>query len=145
MWKNMGTNLGWKEVIDDILVVDSIVITCMSPFSNPLLEKLIQCQNFWHTQTCNFANIVHGYFYEVISPPWEWLWLELPCSTNHNANVHSLNLPCFYLQFNQKWHTYWTSLTSKSKSSIVITNQTSFIGKTTIVQEKKKNLPKWIW
>jgi hypothetical protein len=28
------------------------------------------------------------------------------CSTNHNANMHSLDLPYSFLQFNQRCHTY---------------------------------------
>ncbi len=39
MWKNMRTNLGSKTTIDDTMVVDStIMTTCMSSFSNPLLD-----------------------------------------------------------------------------------------------------------
>jgi hypothetical protein len=36
MWRNKGINLGWNAIIDDTMVVDSIVMTtCMSPFSKP--------------------------------------------------------------------------------------------------------------
>jgi hypothetical protein len=39
MCKNMGTNLNSKTMIGDKMVVDPIVlITCMLPFSNPLLD-----------------------------------------------------------------------------------------------------------
>jgi hypothetical protein len=35
----MGTNLGSKTMIDDTMVVNSIIMTtCMSSFSNPLLD-----------------------------------------------------------------------------------------------------------
>jgi len=58
--------------------------------------------------------------------------------------MHSLDLPCFYLQFDQMCHTYWTPFASnvtssilKSKSSIVITNLVSFIGIATIVYKKE--------
>jgi hypothetical protein len=39
IWKNIGINSSWNVGIDDTMVVDSIVmITCMSPFSKPLLD-----------------------------------------------------------------------------------------------------------
>jgi hypothetical protein len=47
-----------------------------------------------------FVSIAHAYVYEVIWP-WKWLCLKLPCPTNHNANMHSLDLSCLYLQFDQ--------------------------------------------
>ncbi len=76
------------------------------------------------------------------------LWSKLPCLKYHNANTHSLNLSCSYLQFDQRYHTYWASnatfQNSKSKSSIATTNLTSFT-KTTSIVPKKKNLPTWIW
>jgi hypothetical protein len=37
--KKMGINSSWNVGINDTMVVDSIVmITCMSPFSKPLLD-----------------------------------------------------------------------------------------------------------
>jgi hypothetical protein len=72
----------------------------MPPFLVPFWT-LTQCQNFRPSQTCFFTNTIHAYLYEMIWL-WEWLWLELPYPTNQNANMYSLNFPCFYLQFNQK-------------------------------------------
>ncbi len=95
-WKNMGINLGWNAGINDIMVVDSIIMTtCMSPFSKPFLDFELM-QKFPPSQTCHFTNAILTSLYEAISPS-KWLWLELLCPTNHNANMHNLDLSCFYL------------------------------------------------
>jgi len=62
----MGTNSSSKTMMGDTMVIDSIVMTtCMSPFSNPLLD-FDSMQKFPPPQTCLFANTVHAYLYEVI-------------------------------------------------------------------------------
>jgi hypothetical protein len=77
---------------------------------------------------------MHAFLYKVISPS-KLLWSKLPYPTNHNANMHSLDLPCSNLQFDQMCHTYLTPLPLilKSKSSTTITNLASFTITTTIV------------
>ncbi len=66
MWKDMETNLGSKAVINLIMLINSIVmITCMSPFSNPLLDfnsmlKFLTFTNIF------FVNTTHAYLYDVI-------------------------------------------------------------------------------
>ncbi len=105
MWKNMGTSSGWNAKIDDIMVIDSIVMTtCMSPFSKPFLD-FDSMPNFSTFTYMFLCNATHIFLYEVISPS-KWSWSKLPYSINHNANMHSLEFPCSYLQFNQRCHTY---------------------------------------
>jgi hypothetical protein len=46
------------------------------------------------SQTCISTNVVHAFLYEAISPQSDF---GQNCPTNHNANMHSLDLPCSYL------------------------------------------------
>ncbi len=63
----MGVNSCWNAGIDDIMVVDSIVMTtCMSPFSN-LFYTLIQCKKISPSQTCLSTNVVHAFLYKAVS------------------------------------------------------------------------------
>jgi hypothetical protein len=62
----MGTNSGSKIVMGDTMVIDlTIMTTCMSPFSNPLLD-FDSMPKFLTFTNMPFANIVHTYLYEVI-------------------------------------------------------------------------------
>ncbi len=57
MWKNIGNNSGLKWVIDDTMVIDStIMTTCMSPFSNPLLEydSMLKFSTFKNMPFCKY-------------------------------------------------------------------------------------------
>jgi hypothetical protein len=39
MWKNMKIDLNSKAMVGDTMIVNSIIMTtCISPFSNPLLD-----------------------------------------------------------------------------------------------------------
>ncbi len=61
MWKNMGTNLGLEWVIDDTMVVDStIMTTCMSSFSNPLLEfdSMLKFSTFTNMPFCKYYSCI---------------------------------------------------------------------------------------
>jgi hypothetical protein len=65
--KKIGTNLGWKFGVDEIMVVNSIVMTiCMSHLSEPLLI-LIQYQRFSTFTIYAFAKVVHAFLCEMIS------------------------------------------------------------------------------
>jgi hypothetical protein len=61
MWKNIGT--GSKIVMGDTMVDDSIVMTtCMSPFSNPLLDfdsmlKILTLINMPFCKYCSCISI----------------------------------------------------------------------------------------
>jgi len=57
MWKNIGNNSGFKSVIDDTMVIDStIMTTCMSRFSNPLLEydSMLKFSTFTNMPFCKY-------------------------------------------------------------------------------------------
>ncbi len=96
MWeKKMRISLSWNAKIDDTMIIDSIIMrTCMSPFSKPLLD-LTQYKKISSSQTCLSTNVAHAFLYDVISSQSDF---GHNCPTNHNANMHSLDLPCFYLQ-----------------------------------------------
>jgi hypothetical protein len=136
----MGTNFSSKTMMGNTMVIDStIMTTCMLLFSNPFL-------NFDSMpKKLTLTNMVFCKYYSCISI-WSDLILKVIVvrATNHNANMHNLDFPCFYLQVDQKCQTHWnifasnaTSLTLKSKSSTATTNQTSFTKIIAIVQERR--------
>ncbi len=68
MWNNIKTNFGSKGGNENIIVMDSIVMTIeMLVFSKPF-KILILPQNFLPSHTCFFwAKSGHAFSYEVIS------------------------------------------------------------------------------
>ncbi len=108
--KKIGTNLGWKFGVDEIMVVNSIVMTiCMSHLSEPLLI-LIQYQRFSTFTIYAFLQKLFMHFYVKWFHSQSDCCQSLPYLANHNASIHSLNFLWSYLQFNQSYHTCWTPL-----------------------------------
>jgi hypothetical protein len=65
--KKHGVNLSWNARINNIMVVNSIVMTtCMSPFSKPLLDFDSMPKKFTLTNM-PFANVVHAFLYKAPS------------------------------------------------------------------------------
>jgi hypothetical protein len=59
MWKNMGIYSSWNARFDDTMVVDSIVMTtCISFFSNPLLD---------FDSMLKFSTLPNMFFYKCCS------------------------------------------------------------------------------
>jgi hypothetical protein len=64
MWKNMGINLDWNAKVNDTMdLVDLIImITCMSPFSKPLLDFDLMLKSF-HLHKHAFLRMLLIHFY----------------------------------------------------------------------------------
>jgi hypothetical protein len=61
MWQNMGANSSSKTMIGDIIVINSIVMTtCMSPFSNPLLDfnLMSKFSTFTNKHFCKYYSCI---------------------------------------------------------------------------------------
>jgi hypothetical protein len=72
MQKKMAINLAWNVRIDDTMVFDSIAMTtCMSPFSQPLLDfdsmpKISTLTNMHFYKCCSCIYIFRNFTLEVI-------------------------------------------------------------------------------
>jgi hypothetical protein len=58
----MGTNSGWNARINDTLVINSIIITCISPFSKPILD-FDSMSKYFHLHKHAFSQMLLMHFY----------------------------------------------------------------------------------